>query len=176
MRRGAQYKVYSTVFNTIQQVSLILYSMHAVRHDIFRAISTREPYRPNDRPRSTQRPIRHRSRICPCAARCVRNDQAAKRPDPMRQWLTRSTERPMDPYAASKGRRRRSAQERAARSLPERPSGAFSSTTATTRSIAIMPPSWPRCWQPLTRITCLDGKLRLTKRAEQFRVCVRCGH
>ena len=37
------------------------------------------------------------------------------------------------------------ARESAARSRRKRPSGAFSSTTATTRSIAIMPPSWPSC-------------------------------
>ena len=55
-------------------------------------------------------------------------------------------------HAASTGRRRPPAQERAARSLPERPSGALSSTTATTRPIAIMPPSWPRCWQPLSKL------------------------
>ena len=54
--------------------------------------------------------------------------------------------------AASTSRRRPQAQERAARSLPERPSGALSSTTASRRTIAIMPPSWPLCWQPYVKL------------------------
>ena len=50
--------------------------------------------------------------------------------------------------AASTTRRRPPAQERAARSLSTRPSGALSSTTATRQASATMPTSWPRCRVP----------------------------
>ena len=50
--------------------------------------------------------------------------------------------------AASMTRRRPPAQERAARSLSTRPSGALSSTTATRQASATMPTSWPRCRVP----------------------------
>ena len=42
---------FSTPYNKFHS-----YSIHAVGHDSIGAIGTREPYRPNDRPRSSQRP------------------------------------------------------------------------------------------------------------------------
>ena len=79
---------FSTPYNKFH-----LYSIHAVGHDSIGAIGTRGAYRPNDRPRSSQRPLACTWRIFPCAARQVRQDQAAKRPEPLRQRLTIATER-----------------------------------------------------------------------------------
>ena len=88
MRRGAQYKVLSTIFNILRQVSLI--QCTCVGHRFF----TRERrLRPRDRPRSSQRPRRDRCRTCTCAARYARAGRAAKRPKRFRQSRTRAAAR-----------------------------------------------------------------------------------
>ena len=100
--------------------------------------------RPRDRPRSSQRPRRYCYRICTCAARRARKDQAAKRPK--RFGLSRSqaagrwkehAPRAMPPMQSSPQDRRSAASER--------PSGGPASTAATKFMSASVPTSCRRC-------------------------------
>ena len=95
MRRGAQYKVLSTIFNILRQVSLI--QCTCVGHHISTEHFTHERrLRPRDRPRSSQRPRHYRCCTCTCAARHARKDRAAKHPERMRQSRTRAAARQTD--------------------------------------------------------------------------------
>ena len=79
IERGAQCKVYGTLFNILRQVLLIRHPRAACRFsELIRPREASE--RPRDRPRSSQRPRRYCCRTCTCAARRARKDQPAKRP------------------------------------------------------------------------------------------------
>ena len=141
MRRGAQYKVLSTIFNILRQVSLI--QCTCVGHRFF----TRERrLRPRDRPRSSQRPRHYRCCTCTCAARHARKDRAAKHPERMRQSRTRAAARHnrARPAAARQPPKSRNRSSDSSMIIQQAPA----TTAATTATITNVPKSCPRCCQP----------------------------
>ena len=95
MRRGAQYKVLSTIYNILGQNSKVsLIRCACVQVTVSTEHFTHERrLRPRDRPRSSQRPRHYRCRTCACAPDRVRKDTAAKRPKRFRQSRARAAAR-----------------------------------------------------------------------------------